>query len=91
MAVSNLLPMGNSAATSAPIALGANATFTLFGMPSAGTDNLNWVCIIDRQATNGDWFPVDELSGAARIVTIYGEGTYRVRRAVGTCLVDLAQ
>lgn len=91
MAVTNLLPAGSDDATSAIFVLDGGATMTLAGTarPAGAT---YWRVDVERQFSDGVWESVGQLRWDARMLTLYGDGTYRLRRvAGGGCLVDGAQ
>lgn len=90
MAVDNLLPAGGDAATSAPFVLEGGQTMTLCGAARVGADGgVYWRVLVDRKMSDGAWERVAELSWERKLITIYGDGEYRLRRAAGAgCLVD---
>lgn len=91
MGAVNLLAAGSGEATSAPFTLEAGATMTLAGAarPAGAT---YWRVDVERQFTDGAWESVGQLRWDMRMLTLYGDGVYRLRRlAGGGCLVDGAQ
>lgn len=90
MAVSNIIAFGSTAATSNPIGVDVNGVATVTGWSNVDGKPLHWVCKIDVKMSNNEWTTIGELSYRNPRETIFGEGTYRVRRTEGACLVDLA-
>ena len=90
MAVINLLPTGSAAATSASFTLTGGQTMTLAGAARAGQGgSIYWSADIERQMSDGAWEPVGALSWETKMLTLYGDGEYRVRRPDGSgCMVD---
>ncbi|OJV53253.1 MAG: hypothetical protein BGO36_10780 [Burkholderiales bacterium 68-10] len=92
MNVINLIPAGvgesASEAQSAPFTLNAGSVVTLAGAPR-GAPQTYWRAQIERQMSDGAWDVMLELSWADPQVSLYGDGTYRVRRlAGGNCIID---
>lgn len=88
MAVTNLLAAGSDEATSATFVLEGGATMTLAGAarPAGAT---YWRVDVERQFSDGAWESVGQLRWDMRMLTLYGDGTYRLRRLLGGgCLVD---
>lgn len=90
MPISNLLPAGSAAATSASFTLVGGQTITLVGAYRASAGgSIYWRTDIERQMSDGLWEVVGTLSWQAKMLTLYGDGQYRVRRPEGSgCLVD---
>lgn len=90
-AVINLLPAGSAAATSASFTLSGGQTMTLAGAARAGLSgaSIYWRADIERFMSDGAWEPIGALSWEAKMLTLYGDGEYRVRRQSGSgCIVD---
>lgn len=90
MAVYNIIPFGTTTATSSEISIGANTVATFTGWGPAEDQRTPWICQIDVKMSNNEWATIGELSLRNPRDTVFGEGTYRVRRTEGTCLVDIA-
>lgn len=90
MAVTNLLPAGSTAATSASFTLTGGQTMTLAGAARAGQGGtIYWRADVERRMSDGAWESVGALTWEAKMLTLYGDGEYRVRRPDGSgCIVD---
>jgi hypothetical protein len=90
MAVTNLLPAGSAAATSASFTLTGGQTMTLAGAHRVGPGgSIYWRAEVERRMSDGAWEPLGALTWEAKMLTLYGDGEYRVRRPEGSgCLVD---
>lgn len=88
MAVTNLLPAGDSAAE-AVFTLTGGQTMTLAGALRSGMNAPEWRVHIERKMSDGAWESISLLHGEAKMLTLYGDGEYRVRRSAGNgCIVD---
>lgn len=88
MAITNYLPAGSDAATSAVIAVGAGQALTLVGAARAGGDAY-WRVQVQRLMSDGAWETMGAMSWERPLLTIYGEGSWRLLREAGAgCLVD---
>lgn len=90
MAVTNFLPTGASADTSAVFVLGTGGAATLVGAARPGPGSAPyWRVFLQRQMSDGAWETVGQLSWERPLLTIYGEGAWRLLRQAGApCLVD---
>lgn len=91
MAINNLLPAGSDEATSATFALADGATVTLAGAARPAGAATYWRVNIERQMSDGAWETLGQLRWDTPVLTLYGEGQYRLHRQPGGgCLVDAA-
>ena len=91
MAITNLLSAGADAALSSPIALADGATLALVGAERPAGQASYWRVDIERQMSDGAWQTIGPLRWDTPLLTLYGEGQYRLRRQPGHgCLVDAA-
>ncbi len=90
MPITTLLPAGSTAATSASFTLTGGQTMTLAGAArTAGGGSIYWRADVQRLMTDGAWETIGALSWEAKMLTLYGDGEYRVHRPEGSgCMVD---
>lgn len=88
MSIVALLPAGSAVGVSANFALGDGQMMQLVGASRPVGDSGAWQVDVERRMTDGGWDYVSALSEAVRTYLVRGEGTYRVKRVSGTCIVD---
>lgn len=92
MAINTTLDLryGNEISDTIEVGVFGLLTLTGYGEVKDIDTQYHWLCYVEKQMTNGMWAKLYELTPTNNIVTIFGEGIYRVCRISGKCLVDSA-